>query len=32
MRAIGWLMLLPSGGAFLWDSATLKRKRAATAS
>lgn len=32
MRAIGWLMLLPSGGAFLWDSATLKRRRAQPAS
>jgi hypothetical protein len=32
MRAIGWLMLVPSGGAFMWDSATLKRQRAAAAS
>jgi glycosyltransferase 2 family protein len=32
MRAIGWLMLVPSGGAFMWDSATLKRQRATATS
>ncbi|MBI1797750.1 MAG: flippase-like domain-containing protein [Candidatus Eisenbacteria bacterium] len=31
MRAIGWVMLVPSGSAFMWDSATLKRRQAGEA-
>lgn len=29
MRAVGWLMMVPAGAAFLWDAASLKRQRAA---